>query len=437
MQRIEFVYFDAGGGHRAAATALEMSVRSHNLSWDVHLLNFQEQLDSLDILKKYAGIRIQDFYNLMLRRGWTLGSTQLMKVLQTAIRAWHRPVVRALEEYWREAQPDMVVSFIPHFNRALGESCVNALPGRPYVTVLTDIADYPPHFWMERPTVGAGSAQHLICGSERAAVQARMMGHPAERIFRASGMILHPRFYEPPVADRAAERVRLGLRPDLPTAVVLFGGYGSEAMLEIAERLQRSSLELQLIFICGRNEKLAAELKARLSRAQSKSAEAADSGASGAHGKPISSGARAMPFFVEGFTSKVNYYMQLADFFIGKPGPGSISEALAMQLPVIVECNAWTLPQERYNAEWVLEQEVGIVLRSFGEIESAVAQLLAFNTLARYRSNAAAMNNRAVFEIPAMLDEILTHSRAAAAESIARPGSAGVSLTTPSALVTP
>ena len=62
---------------------------------------------------------------------------------------------------------------------------------------------------------------------------------------------------------------------------------------------------------------------------------------------------------MEGFTTSVNYYMQLADFFIGKPGPGSVSEALAMQLPVIVECNAWTLPQERYNAEWVVEKEVG------------------------------------------------------------------------------
>jgi len=397
-----------------------MSVRSQNLPWDVHLLNFQELLDDLDILKKYAGIRIQDFYNLMLRRGWTLGSKQLMNVLQTAIRAWHRPVVRALEKYWRESQPDMVVSFIPHFNRALGESFAGTFPGRPFVTVLTDIADYPPHFWIERrpaveglpavagrpaaagPSIGAAPSQYFVCGSERAAVQARMMGHPADHIFRASGMILHPRFYEPPVADRAAERARLGLRPDLPTAVVLFGGYGSEVMLEIAERLDRSPLELQLIFICGRNEKLANELKARLSREGL-------------------GGASRLPCFVEGFTSKVNYYMQLADFFIGKPGPGSISEALAMHLPVIVECNAWTLPQERYNAEWVLEQEVGIVLRSFSEIEGAVAQLLASTTLARYRANAAALRNRAVFEIPRMLDEIL--SRAAASESLRRASS--------------
>ena len=94
-------------------------------------------------------------------------------------------------------------------------------------------------------------------------------------------------------------------------------------MLEIAERLDESPLDLQLIYVCGKNEKLANALRARKSR---------------------------VPCFVEGFTTRVNEYMQLADFFIGKPGPGSVSEALAMQLPVIVECNAWTLPQERYNA---------------------------------------------------------------------------------------
>ena len=61
---------------------------------------------------------------------------------------------------------------------------------------------------------------------------------------------------------------------------------------------------------------------------------------------------RRMPMHVEGFTREVPYFMGLADFFIGKPGPGSISEALAMRLPVIVERNAWTLAHERYNADW-------------------------------------------------------------------------------------
>jgi Glycosyltransferase family 28 C-terminal domain len=378
MKRIEFVFFDAGGGHRAAAAALEISIRGKNYPWEIRVTNLQELLDELDFLKKYTGLRMQDFYNRMLRNGWTLGSEQLMKVLQRVIRAYHRPTVRRLEAHWRETQPDMVVSLVPHFNRALRDSFARACPGRPYVTVLTDIADYPPHFWIERQD------QFFVTGSDRAAVQARALGHPAERIFRASGMIIHPRYYETRSEDRLAECERLGLRRDLPTALVLFGGHGSKTMLEIAERLDRSSLDLQLIFICGRNEKLANELRARKSR---------------------------VPCFVEGFTSKVNYYMHLADFFIGKPGPGCISEALAMHLPVIVECNAWTLPQERYNAAWVVEKEVGIVVPSFHDVEGAIAQIIVPGELARYRANTVALRNRAVFEIPEMLAAILGQSQ--------------------------
>ena len=66
---------------------------------------------------------------------------------------------------------------------------------------------------------------------------------------------------------------------------------------------------------------------------------------------------------MEGFTSQVPFYMAISDFFIGKPGPGSVSEAVAMKLPVIVERNAWTLPQERYNADWILENHLGLVVR--------------------------------------------------------------------------
>ena len=381
MAKIEFGYFDAGGGHRAAATALDLAIRGQKRPWEVRLTNLQELLDTLDVLKKYAGIRIEDFYNWMLRSGWTLGSTQLMRVLQLVIRLYHGPTVRMLEEHWKETQPDMVVSFVPHFNRALDESFRRAYPERPFVTVLTDLADFPEHFWIER------QQQYLICGSDRAAEQARSRGHAEDRIFQTSGMILHPRFYEAPVEDRAAERAKLGLRADLPTALVLFGGYGSEVMADIATKLDDSELELQLIFVCGKNEKLAKTLQGQKAR---------------------------LPRFVEGFTTRVNYYMQVADFFIGKPGPGSVSEALAMHLPVIVERNAWTLPQERYNADWVLENEVGEVLQSFKEIVPAVARLIVPSTLARYRANAAAMNNRAVFEIPGILQTIFERSRGSA-----------------------
>jgi UDP-N-acetylglucosamine:LPS N-acetylglucosamine transferase len=97
--------------------------------------------------------------------------------------------------------------------------------------------------------------------------------------------------------------------------------------------------------------------------------------------------------------------MRMGDFFIGKPGPGSLSEALHLGLPVVVTRNAWTMPQERYNTQWVREQGFGLVLPSFRHIAPAVRQLL--EELPRYREKVAALRNRAVFELPGLLERIL------------------------------
>ncbi len=374
MQKIEFAYFDAGGGHRSAATSLKAVIESQKRPWDVQLFNLQEHLDALDFVRGLTRVRMQDVYNQMLRHGWTLGSTQIMRVLQATIRLYRPLLVRRLAEYWRESRPEMVVSFIPHFNRALGESFRRALPGRPFVTLLTDLADFPPHFWIER------QEQYFICGTERAVEQARAAGHAESRIFRTSGMILNPKFYETAEVDRPAERARLGLEPHRMTGLVLFGGYGAKAMLEIADRIEGSSLPVQLIFICGKNERLARALGGRPHR---------------------------MPRFVEGFTKEVPYYMQVSDFFLGKPGPGSISEALAMGLPVIVERNAKTLPQERFNADWVREKGLGLVLRNWRGVAEAVGGLMAAETFVACRGRIAALQNRAVFEVPDLLRSIL------------------------------
>jgi 1,2-diacylglycerol 3-beta-galactosyltransferase len=299
--------------------------------------------------------------------------------MQQAIRLFHRFQVNLIEEYWRGDPPAMAVSLVPNFNRAIYQALRRVTPTVPYVTVLTDIADYPPHFWIERD-----QDQYFICGSPKALRQASDAGHPANRIFGTSGMILRPAFYDVPAVDRAAERAKLGLDPDLPTALILFGGHGAPVIATIIERLQTVHRPLQVIAMCGHNEKLAAQLK----RAGSK-----------------------VPLHVQGFTREVPRFMQIADFMIGKPGPGSISEAVHMGLPVIVERNAWTLPQERYNADWLIENGVGIVLDNFTRIVSGVDNLLAEGHLDTYRAAARRMNNRAIFEVPDILERILCASR--------------------------
>jgi UDP-N-acetylglucosamine:LPS N-acetylglucosamine transferase len=173
--------------------------------------------------------------------------------------------------------------------------------------------------------------------------------------------------------DRDEGRARLGLDPARPTGIVLFGGHGSMAMLDIAQQLH----DVQLILLCGHNAVLAQKLRAHASAATHTVVE---------------------------FTPQVRRYMQLGDFFIGKPGPGSLSEAVHLGLPVITVRNAWTMPQERYNTDWVKEQRLGLVVPSLRRIRPAVLALL--DELAMFKANVSHIDNRAVFEVPEILAAI-------------------------------
>jgi len=273
----------------------------------------------------------------------------------------------------------MLISVIPHFNREIAESWEKVYPGRPFVTIITDLADFPPRFWIE-----PAKNQIVIGGTEKAVEQARAFGKDDEHVFGVSGMVLRPEFYAESAVEASAVKRELGLREDLPTAMVLFGGFGSKVMYEIVEKLDAARLPVQLILICGKNEKLAARLKS----------------------KQWNVGTSVL-----GFTKEVHKLMRAADFMIGKPGPGSIAEAMQRGLPVIVECNSWTLPQERFNAEWVTQKKVGVVLRSFEDVVSGVQQMLDPAKLVEFKKNVAAQNNRAIFEIMEILEDLLVEAR--------------------------
>lgn len=378
MRKLTIVFHHAGGGHRNAADAVRSTLIAQKHPWDVELLDIQELLDPLDLIRRSTGIRIQDTYNLILRRGWTRITPQLLRILQATIRVYHGPIVKALRAYWAQHPTDMVLSVIPHFNRELAESLEeNGHKKRPFVTLITDLADYPPHFWIER------GSEYIIAGTERARAQAIALGHGNGNVFLTSGMVLKPKFYEEKSfalagAERIAERQRLGLEADCLTGIVLFGGHGSSVMVDIVKRIDASGPEVQLILICGHNQKLEAEIKALATR---------------------------KPKVVLGFTQNVEHYMALADFFIGKPGPGSISEALQFHLPVIVECNNKTLPQERYNAEWVAENGYGVVVTTFRKIAPAVARLTQPLSFDEFLRRTRTYSNRALFEVAEVLDK--------------------------------
>jgi 1,2-diacylglycerol 3-beta-galactosyltransferase len=309
----------------------------------------------------------------------------MLRITQMLIRQFEPATIKLLACYWRRSQPDLVVSMIPNFNHAILQGLRQADAAQvraetPMVTILTDMADCPPHFWIEP------QEQYLVCGTAAAARQAITIGHAPERVFRTSGMIVRPEFYQRPELDRGDARRILGLDPEIRTGIVMFGSYGSSQMATIARRIETARLKTQLIVICGHNKKLRAQ---------------------------IESMKLPYPFHCVGFTQEIPHFMQLADYFIGKPGPGSISEALVTGLPVIVERNAWTMVQERFNTDWIADNRLGIVLPSFREIGSAVSTMLDDEHFLRIRGGVRAFDNRAVFEIPDILESLISQHRSA------------------------
>jgi len=372
--RIDFVYVDSGGGHRAAANALRDVIAQQGREWEIRLLSIQDLLAPIDFIRKATGIEFEEVYNIILRKGWSAITGPLVPLAHTLIKASHGAQVAELAKFWENEPPAMLVSLIPHYNRAMFQALARVNPAAPYVTILTDVADYPPDFWIDR------QRQYVICGSDKAVQQARRLGYREDQIRQASGLIVNPKFYAPLALDRAAERKKLGLDPERTTGLVLFGGEGSPEIPKIAAAIDIGGIDTQLILVCGRNEE-AAEAARKL--------------------KP------RRPVFIEGFTAELPRYMALSDYLIGKPGPGVLSEAFLMKLPVIVERNVGTLPQERYNTRWVEELGAGIVVRHFRDIATAVRNLLQPERLAACREAVSRIHNRAVFEIPDMLAEIL------------------------------
>ena len=387
--RIDMIFIEAGGGHRASASALKDVIERKQYPWQTRLVNLRDILEPVDPILNLTGIRVENLYNGLLKYGVTIGTGAMLRTMQALIKLTHQRQVASIARYWQESPPALVLSLIPNFNRALFEGLRGAdreasRPNTPMATILTDLADCPPHFWIER------QEQYVICGTAVAAEQALAMEHPARRVFRTSGMIVRPEFYERPPIDRARERKRMNLNPELPTGIVMFGGYGSRQMLTIARRIAAAGLHAQIIFMCGHNAELATRLvQMRL----------------------------PFPCRIEGFTRDVARFMSVADFFIGKPGPGSISEALVMGLPVIVERNTWTMVQERFNTEWIARNQLGVVLRSFSEVADGVAAMIDPAQLAHYRSRVSALENRAVFEIPEMIETMLSRPRTVESEA--------------------
>lgn len=364
-------FSDAGGGHRNACAALVAAAEESGAPLRLQMVGLNDVLARWDLLRTLTGRSTEETYNALLRRGGTRFFVPLLRALHGASALLHRPLVKSAVRFLAaRPRPAAVVSVHPNFNRVLRDAVRQALPGVPFLVLLTDFADFPPHFWIE-PGV-----DRVIAGSAHAVRQAQALGVPEGRITLTSGMVLHPRFHRGggPGA-RSRVRAELGVPGDAFLVTVLFGGKGAAEMEPLSRALVESAPDWHVLAICGKNPALYERLAA---------IEAA-------------SGGRLHRL---GFTDRVADFMAASDALAAKPGPGVLAEAFQQRVPVIVTSNVCTIPQERYNARMVEEQGLGLVAHDWQDIP-ATARRLAGDTALRdaIRARLAALpENRAVYE---------------------------------------
>ena len=379
LPEVLLLVVDAGGGHRAAATALVAAAAQRGCPFRFHVENIQEIFGGLDTVRRLSGISVESLYNALQRRRLTSLMDPLLRLLHLGVWLKRKGLRREMTRLLVARRPAAVVSVVPNFNAVVRDAVTSSLPGVPFGVVLTDYADLPPHFWMER------GLDRVAVASDRAEAQAAALGLPPDRVTRTSGMILHPRFYPKAGPDaRARVRSELGFSSEDFVVLVLFGGKGSPELEPLCRALLREAPEARVIALSGQNPKL-----------ERKIGQVA-----------ATSGGRLRSL---GFSDRVADLLAASDILCSKPGPGSIAEALHQGVPVIVPRNRHTIPQERFNTDLVLSLGVGLVVSDWKEMPSRVVALARDSALRdRLRSAVAALPpNEAVWETLQLVGRML------------------------------
>jgi hypothetical protein len=379
-RHVAILYTDSGYGHVATTNVLRRQIERER-GWQVTTIDvYREVLAEVDPFKAMTGIAGPDIYNdFVIRQGHTRILWPAMASAATlALRIGSPLVVRRLAKLWQRLPIDMAISVMPLVNDALAKSMRRSLPHSPLVTIVTDFREPGPRIWFQ------DKAQHVVCGTAESEDQARRFGIPADRIYRMSGVIISPDFADfrsrfSHREEMAAARRALRLAPDILTGLMMFGGQGAARMVDYAAAIEQSDLPVQMIYACGASPSVMTAIGVL---------------------------PRKRPRLELGPSNEIARYMGVSDFFIGKPGPGAIAEALFMGLPLVLEANGKTLLQERYNLDWAAQAGVAILFKDAQDLVSGLQRLLQPTTLHAMQAAARQYHNDAVSEILGILDRI-------------------------------
>ncbi|MGA8576289.1 MAG: glycosyltransferase [Candidatus Cybelea sp.] len=333
---------DTGGGHRSAANAIAAALEETKSPY-----HYEPRIEDVAAHCAFPLTQLGLGYSMALRY-----APPIYGALYHATngRRRYRALVRFCEPLYRERlrdlfisyQPDVIVSIHPLLNHAALRARDDArMRHVPVVTVITDLGKVHESWLVPEADAIVVPAREVYARALARGVspsRLRMLGHP-----------IHPKF-DDVTGSKADLRAQLGLPPETPVVMLMAGGEGGGKLLSTALALAKARLSIELVVVCGRNEPLAqklGELAAML----------------------------PTPMHVLGFTDKIPEYFRAVDLLVTKAGPGTLAEANAAQLPVVVY--DFVPGQERGNVDFVRSNGLGLIaLQGASTVVSAVRSLI-------------------------------------------------------------
>ncbi|HUY76640.1 MAG TPA: glycosyltransferase [Ktedonobacterales bacterium] len=388
-----FLISDTGAGHRSAANAIHHAMRlveqqlaasqrsagdltraprpgAHDPNWRVVLVDVFAECGRFPLSK---GVFL---YGPAITYSPRLYS-QLFRMTNSVNRfnaAWRlsQPFIRqGLTQLIERTRPDVIVSVHPLLNHITLQVLRDLDLRIPFLTVITDL--FSIHCSWIAPGVTA-----CITPTEEVR-QFAINGGVSPRRVRLLGMPIDPKFAMPPTNTLAERKTALGLDPALPVVLLVGGGDGAGGLARAAAALSSERLNAQLVIVTGRNKQLYGELQRQRANF-------------------------LMPTQVLGFVSNMPELMRAADVIITKAGPGTLSEAMACELPIIL---TGAVPgQEEGNVNFVIENNMGLLATTPNRIVTALRSLLDPTNpqLAQMRDNVRRLSKpRASFDIARLI----------------------------------
>jgi processive 1,2-diacylglycerol beta-glucosyltransferase len=371
-RNIDIVFFDAASGHRSSAVALKKALDERFKNLNVRTVNIVDIFDHYPLFGKIVRTGI-GYFNWQIKNDIVFDLKGLIKLSLDIQNGTFKKDLTNISQFWQSSPPDVVVSVTPMYNPVLFKSAQTANPVVKCVTIPVDFEEVTPGYWFT-PQI----EQYYLNATPRLNSQAQSAGISENFLHQLGGMIADPDSYIQPQVDKKAEIKKLQLDENLPTGFVSFGGQGSTQVLKIARAMAEQKIDANVIFMCGKNEKLFKKLTALKTPFK----------------KAVFSYLKETPI----------HYLHLADFAVGKPGAMTITEALITGTPLIAIKSRGMSPVQRGNEIWMEETRTGIVADTAKDVPAAVKEVLKNDV---FTKNIAAHRHEAVFEAAEKIAQLI------------------------------